>query len=183
MVPCGCLFVATCVFLDISAEDPLKSLFAFRDFASRTSDLHNSPREDLAVRIEVLVILQESSKEPVDAMKVVPAPKHVDDCSGDFVEVDGGYAGSLDAVEGGRINFEMIAVALASTVAGQNLSFRSCWMALVILLVSVELFKETPALRCAPRYLKSWTTSMAWFMWLHQVCLSHVAAILLLAKL
>ena len=38
-------------------------------------------------------------------MKVVPAPKYVDDCSDDFGEVDGVNAGSFDAVEGGRIDF------------------------------------------------------------------------------
>ena len=74
-------------------------------------------------------------------------------------------------------------LALASAVAGQYRSFLSCCIAFPHLLSRVLLQVALAEVRWAPRYLKSWITSMPLSMRFHRVVLSHPRAFLQLAKL
>ena len=74
-------------------------------------------------------------------------------------------------------------LALLLAAAATNLSRLSCIIAFCHLSTSVVYFLVSWVLRCTPRYLKSSTTSMCPWMWLHQVSFNHFFPSLVLAKL
>ena len=90
---------------DIVTKDALDSLVAFRRFAHRSTELKGSSGEDLSVRIEVFGVLEESGKEPICFVIVVPGSENVNDCPGEFVEAGGANPGRFNSIQSSRIDF------------------------------------------------------------------------------
>ena len=90
---------------DISSEDCLVFFKASLLLAITSPELECSSAQQLAIGVNIFIIIEMRCIEPIRIMHVIFAPEHINDCGGHLGYVSIRYSRSLDAVECCCIDF------------------------------------------------------------------------------